>query len=827
MRPEKLTMQAFGSYGKKEIIDFNVLGNGVFLITGDTGAGKTTIFDAITFALYGDTSGQKRSGKMMRSKYATEDTDTFVELTFSYRDKQYTINRSPEYYRLSKKKNAKGEYENVKQSPKVTLIMPNGSAFNGKLKETDEKIEEIIGLNIDQFTQIAMLAQGDFLKLLHAESKERKAIFTKIFNTTFYNSACFVLKNTRNESYGALMDNENLLKNAISRIRTVDNESITEDFTQGMRILQAVNFIDDNLKKAAAIENELLTERKILEEKKTKVVSFYEKINSIIEDENKDKKNFESTQLKIKQGESKTDGLKEQLKELEMFEKEHLLEYQTEIIKLEGDMPKYDLQLKLQEEIKQCEKQVKDINKEIETLQLSLANIKKEYDKASKKAIEAINLHKEAQASYDNMLRDYYNEQAGILAKDLKDGEPCPVCGSITHPKLCELSQNAPTKKMVEDAKLVRDKLDKEKDIAMDYLAAYKQKYEEANKNYEEKADALIEKKNEYAANVLSHKNKLVEYEKELVFENISKLVTRINKLKDTINSHKKNLEIVRDEISKLNIFVGEQKGILGILDTKLKDYGNKMKNLMEKLSKEGFTELLDVKLQLDDIEQKIKDNNKQSKELYSLIENNKEILKEITKNGKAYEKQKEEFLVLDKLYKTYSGNLVKKSRIDFETYIQRQYFKKIIQSANKRLYLLSNNEFILKCRSIEDLSGGNAQVGLDLDVESLSNNMVRDVKTLSGGESFLAALSMALGLADVIGQTAGAIKIETMFIDEGFGNLDDNSRECSIRVLSQLAGENRMIGIISHVNELKESLNKKIYVKKTNHGSTTYMEVQ
>ena len=186
MRPIRLEMSAFGSYAEKTVIDFSKIANGLFLITGDTGAGKTTIFDAITYALYGQTSGGKRDGNMMRSQYASEDCETYVEFVFQYRNENYTIRRNPEYMRVGKRKNADGSLKYVKEAPKVELMMPDGMVFTGKKKETDLKITEIMGMDAEQFTQIAMIAQGDFLKLLHAESKERRKIFSRIFQTRYY-----------------------------------------------------------------------------------------------------------------------------------------------------------------------------------------------------------------------------------------------------------------------------------------------------------------------------------------------------------------------------------------------------------------------------------------------------------------------------------------------------------------------------------------------------------------------------------------------------------------------------------------------------------------
>ena len=217
MRPIKLTMSAFGSYSGMETIDFTKIQGGLFLVTGDTGAGKTTIFDAVTYALYDRTSGGRRDGNMMRSQYADDEAETFVEYTFAYRDGQYTIRRNPEYMRAGKRKNADGKIRLVKETSKVSLIMPDGKEFQGKKREVDQKIEQIIGLDAGQFTQIAMIAQGDFLRLLHAESKERKKIFSKIFQTQIYRDVQEQLKEQGKALYIQLKENEADIRREMER----------------------------------------------------------------------------------------------------------------------------------------------------------------------------------------------------------------------------------------------------------------------------------------------------------------------------------------------------------------------------------------------------------------------------------------------------------------------------------------------------------------------------------------------------------------------------------------------------------------------------------
>ena len=218
MKPKLLTMSAFGSYGGVTQIDFERAGTGLFLITGDTGAGKTTIFDAISFALYGAASGAGREGAMLRSQYAPEDAETWVELTFEDKGQDYTIRRSPAYTRLSKRKNKDGAYTATSVAPKASLLLPDGSEMSGRIREIDEKIRAIVGVDRDQFSQITMIAQGEYIRLLHASSKERKEIFSRIFHTGIYGRIQQKLREADRTLYGRLEDNKTRCEEVIRQV---------------------------------------------------------------------------------------------------------------------------------------------------------------------------------------------------------------------------------------------------------------------------------------------------------------------------------------------------------------------------------------------------------------------------------------------------------------------------------------------------------------------------------------------------------------------------------------------------------------------------------
>ena len=215
MRPLKLILSAFGPYSEKTQLDMTQLGTGgIYLITGDTGAGKTTLFDAITYALYGEASGGSRTTEMLRSKYADAATPTFVELTFLLKGKTYVICRNPEYMRPSKR----GAGKETKETAKAELTMPDGGVISG-ISAVNEKMTELLGIRKEQFTQIAMIPQGDFLKLLLSGTKERAAIFREIFNTRPYLQLQEQLKKEAGTLYNAIKDDEKSIRQYLAEVR--------------------------------------------------------------------------------------------------------------------------------------------------------------------------------------------------------------------------------------------------------------------------------------------------------------------------------------------------------------------------------------------------------------------------------------------------------------------------------------------------------------------------------------------------------------------------------------------------------------------------------
>ena len=1053
MRPVKLIMSAFGSYAGRTEIDFTEIPNGLFLITGDTGAGKTTIFDAITYALYDRTSGGTRDGNMMRSQYADEGTDTYVEYTFIYQKKQYKILRNPEYMRLGKRKYADGSLRYVKETPKVELTLPDGSVFKGKKRETDQKIVEITGLDADQFTQISMIAQGEFLKLLLAESKERKKIFSRIFQTRFYYRIQEELKKQAVQLYVKLEQNLQEMKLEMARTeypvcengketelsrkwkevsgqdipdRDRISEILKEIIGQGSRLEKACKKEADGAQVLLEDKNRLLKEAELLDQlfdsygqvlshlkektaEKAKYELMKEQIQSgksaervrteekrYLEEEKRltelktqdhtlQKKLQECRQLLQELTEDQKEAVKEKIeKEIVLTEKkvriqDAILQYesinkkQETLNKLAEEIKKYlnhariikeknEILQNKNEEIIEFLKQHEDVDicinecrnkkqqteekmrqyKELDRQENRKEQLKEDCERAKKEAECEQKNYEHAWAEYEMKYQKFLKEQAGILALTLEAGQPCPVCGSREHPQITLSSDEAPTQAEVESAKEERDRKEKTRDIKVaafrECLAGYQaaqeicqtlqmnikdapedgfktnwkkimqnlgqtfaeteeqlkqleqisEKCKALKKNQKQIAEQSVElERKERETDQCLTESKLVytkvqtEYQtakEKLPYETIEEAEKHLAQTVGALEQLRKNYETVTRRLTEIQNkekeLEGRSKTVKASALQSQKEAEKKKLRYEQVMKAQGFadeesyhrkcmkeTELEEaerwteayqrelqeleanrklLEQQLKGKERKdiaqIKQEMKEASEvleqirreymrLHNINEKNREIRDNLRRNFEKNSGLQNQYEIIGNLSKTANGNLSGSAKLDFETYIQRQYFRQIIRAANKRLIRMTSGEFILQCRDVEKL-GSQGQAGLELDVYHMATDTIRDVKTLSGGESFMAALSMALGLSDIVQNTAGAIHLDTMFIDEGFGSLDDASRDQAIRVLNDLADKDRLVGIISHVNELKEQIDHKLVVKKTDKGSSVSWSV-
>ena len=915
MRPNKLIMSAFGPYAGKVTLELDKLGeNGLYLITGDTGAGKTTIFDAITYALFGEASGQTRETSMFRSKYAEPEMPTIVELYFTCNNKEYYIKRNPEYDR----RKSRGEGITTEKA-NAELRCPGGRVIT-KLKEVNNAVVEIIGIDRNQFTQIAMIAQGDFLKLLLASTEERKKIFQKLFKTQSY----YVLQERLKSESGKLSHEYDAIKSSIEQyingivcdeenpcfpgVCNAKNGDLTaEEITE---LLQKLISDDENLETMISEEKEKL--QKKLDDIKSRIARAEDIIVAKID--------FEKNEIDFKNEIEKEADLKENLK-LKKGSLPEVKKHVERVAEIKAVLPDYDVLNKSQrlfnennsfiddsskimeknetkikslgEEITALTDESKSLEKigetklKLETEKKNLQDEKNKHEKLNANIEDAEKQRKKYEESavfysqkqkiseiLDSELKEktriYLEAQAGILAETLEANKACPVCGSTSHPKLASKPVDVPTK---EELDTLQDNFAKANTIANNARAeagnlkgASDEKNEGVLKEIislfgdvtlndaksliaEKKSDIdsqignLDNKINEVMVKIF-RKNKLDEIipQKTLVLEKAKEDLQEIKdklKIKTTENKtlEKRIIELTdkltyktkTDAENKIIILTKEAETIQNEYEAALKAVTeNKEKLASLKSAKEEILKRIgsgvDIDLEKEKenkqfLEEKQAELDVKSKEVHSRKTTNKSSLNNILQKLDEIKIVEEKWMWMKALSNTANGNLSGREKLMLETFIQTTYFDRIIDRANTRFMVMSGGQYELKRRNKAE--NNRSQSGLELDVIDHYNGTERSVKTLSGGESFKASLSLALGLSDEIQSSAGGIKLDTMFVDEGFGSLDDESLEQAIRALSSLAEGNRLVGIISHVSELKSKIDKQIVVKKEKTGGS------
>jgi len=907
MRPLKITMSAFGPYAGEVTLDMQKLGkSGIYLITGDTGAGKTTVFDAISYALYGEASGNYRENTTLRSKYASADTPTFVELEFEYNNEIYKINRNPEYPRPNKR----GEGF-TKQSANAELVMPDGSVIT-KIKDVSAKVEEIIGINKNQFSQIAMIAQGDFRKLLNCETNERSKIFRKIFKTEPYHNIEIKLSSLFNELKRNREKEKSGIEQYINQLKCNENDTLSLELE---RAKSGDVLIEDVIKLAGEIINKDTLEYTKTQKNIESINEEIEKINSNIklyENQEATKKAYAKASAKLEELKTKRNECEKTYKSAEA-QRERLDDLTKKINLINSKMPKYDelkslensinertqsfeksnnlLKLK-QQEITLLEKEIDEKSKALEEVKgadllvqkltaqkeeikkkaEALKELKTEIDRckteqknlknAQSFAKSALDEYGALENEYNQIYIAFFNEQAGIIADELKDGEPCPVCGSTSHPNLARKSENAPSQADVESAQNLVKKAQEKADKARDTASALKSRFDEIAANVKSAAKKLFGTDDnvfdDYNSNINALKK---EYDDTLaLLKTANEKLNLYQKLDKEIPKIQEKQKSLSDEISTLNTqkasdeaFISENtKRVTSIkseLDfesadlakDKLKEYtnlSNDIKNAIEK-SKNDFDDIKSKydtqkgtkaslekalkefkEIDLASLKEKSlklneykKDVDKTAKSLYSRIESNKLLVDNISEKRDILKGYDDKYVWLKALSETANGDISGKEKITLETFVQMTYFDSIIRKANIRLLTMSDGQYELVRRSDAETLKKNE--GLALDVIDHFNASTRSVSTLSGGESFMASLCLALGLSDEIQSSNGGIKLDTMFVDEGFGSLDGEALDRALSALTSLSQGNRLVGIISHVDALRDRIDNKIVITK------------
>ncbi len=917
MRPLKLTVSAFGPYAGKTVLDLNKLGNsGLYLITGDTGAGKTTIFDAVTYALYGEGSGENREPSMFRSKYAEADTPTEVELIFAYGGKEYKVRRNPDYERP--KKSGEGV---TKQKAEAELTYPDGRVVT-KLKDVDKAIRDIMGIDRSQFLQIAMIAQGDFLKLLLAETKDRQKIFRQIFKTKLYQDLQDRLKTESGNLNAQCAEARKNIEIYIDGVACDENDVLSMEVKKAKEGSLPTDEVLDLIDKLINKDSENLenVEKTLVESAKSlEVVN-----NNLGKVEEREK--VEKALSDAKQGLEKellANGILKSAfedEEKKIPEREKIAE---EKARIEGEYPRYDVLTTLKNEIEDGGKKIAAYEKKLEADQKqytldaeTFAKLKNEYESLShagegreklinlrEKANDRASKLKELSNSLDdwtdlnnnlkNMQEDYkkaaetsqkasedyeaknrafLDEQAGILAEKLEDGKPCPVCGSLEHPLIACKSAKAPTEEMLNKAKKkanealkdaqnksgsckeAKAKLDsKQEEINKAAKALWtetvhfmdedrnrlskeqKAVKEEISKLNEEiaKEEKNVKRRDALAESLPDKENELKEREKNLS-ERRTKLEaskSALSERKQRYEDSKKDLRFASKEEAEKEVHAAEKaisdmKKAYDEAQKKLADSNQRVagfKSSIKDLDNQATSGSQLVKAEemqkKAEIESRRNEADKVSRMLHSQIDNNKKAMTNIQKEAGDLSDLEKRYTWVKALSNTANGNITGKEKVMLETYIQMHYFDRIVERANTRFMIMSGGQYELKRRT--EAENNRTQSGLDLDVVDHYNGSERSVKTLSGGESFKASLSLALGLSDEIQASVGGVQLDTMFVDEGFGSLDEESLNQAMKALTSLADGNRLVGIISHVSELKERIDKQIVVTKEKSGGS------
>lgn len=1092
MRPLKLVMQAFGSYGNRTEIDFEKPDQNLFLITGNTGSGKTTIFDAIVFALYGEASSNanKKNGAELQSQFVEIGTEPFVSLTFSEKNgteiELYTVKRIPRHVRPLKR----GSGEKM-VSEEVALTMPDGSEYPAK--ETDAKLMEIVGLTKEQFMQVAMIAQGEFMELLRAKSDDKKMIFRKLFHTGLYEEIKNEFAVRKKEKQAEIdqirmrciaeisrtelpegLEQTAFLKEKKKELEKSKDFSVTvlEQFLEKLELLceelskrtkEAKKIVQkrsqerDHARDAAAKASQLLKsfvqledaektlqslkeqEEAITEQQELAVrvedawevqavyqrlldcKKMLEKLRSDLQEQTEQlPKLTEDTKLCIQ---NTKDAKHQQEEEVAAFTKvEEKVKKAMEVFtKMEAAGQDVIQKEKAVQNAEEKERAVKAKKEQLEkqqeawrersqqlaqseknlalwqAKQKDFALLETEFSRAEQTAKEyktqkqttekrrlayqkASQEFEEKNAVYEQKRKIFLNAQAGFLAQELKEGCPCPVCGSTEHPSPCKLEkehQNL-TKEMIEELALQAEQLRGKQEQAAAAAEAAGSLLEEKQKNAGESFEHLRRRANEvlgleempdfsgmidtaekadfgkttvsdqksdfekictdflkWMKDELLQQNKKLEAEGRQLQKEVNEyqmLLSALTKAEKQKEQFQEKLEQSAKETADAKTALERSRVMLESLEGS-KDYQNqqeaqaayakadtakKEKDVLvmraeerlqkaqeqenraqtliakykkeipqqmeeQKIRQQAYREILEEKhfpetawmeltrtyskTQVQKWKQDAQNHGRQKAAAESLInsaraaigEQPKPVLEELEKTSEAAEaawkesqrvlEQWQEIWRIDQkvcqalkpqmeersevmhqyeklngLYQLLSGNK-KNSRMDIETYVQRHYLEQILEAANQRFQDMSAGQFELRMCDI-DKAGTGKNRGLDLMVYSAVTGKVREVRTLSGGESFMAALSLALGMADQIQESSAAINLDMMFIDEGFGSLDEHSRDQAVKVLQNMAEGEKLIGIISHVTELKQEIEDQLIVTKDDQGSHTRWQI-
>ena len=917
MRPLFLKIAGFGPYAGVQELNLEQLGaGGLYLITGDTGAGKTTIFDAVTFALFGEASGESRKPEMLRSMYARPEDPTYVELTFSHDGKTYTVRRSPAYTRKSKRASKSGK-DTVTQAADAVLSRPDGEPVT-KVTEVNSAIREIIGLTRGQFVQISMISQGEFRKLLQAGTEERQKIFRDIFHTGPYLTLQQRLKERATELRRQREQASLSIRQYVEGIRCDDYSVHAMDVQKARQgqlpTAEVLELFAAVLTEDRRSQEDYTEQLSVLEKRSEQVtakLSQAEACRSAKQTLAQKQQSEAITLQQLAQAEKTLAAAQESLPEQAELEKKITgielllpsyakLDAQTaELSQVTGRLTQAERTQKTAEAAKTTltagiealkaeRKSLEGADAREATLTARRSQLEERITKlnglisdlaqldrkqATLKEKQAAYLEADAESTkkkqfYDAVNKAFLDEQAGILAAALQPGQPCPVCGSTVHEKLAVISQNAPTEETVKKAKKDYDTAQQatvtasaEANKQSGIVATARENLlktlgellegtapEEAGFAARQQKEQLAQeiagldlqlrevrkkqaRKQELDSSIPAREQELAETEaafaaaKETAVSlsvSVEALHKQLAQLRETLSFADANA--AKAEKKKLEVRLQEWKTALANAQTHLSECKERLAGI-----RSAITQLQDQTQQGSDADLEALKQEKltlsgskaavmqKQKTLHARITANEAALDSITQKGQQLAQLDATYGWVNNLSETANGNLGGKDKVMLETYIQTYFFDRILERANLRLRKMSGGQYDLKRRTVINKQ---SQTGLELDIIDHINTTERSVNTLSGGEAFLASLALALGLSDEVQMSSG-IRLDTLFVDEGFGSLDSDSLSKAYSALAGLTEGNRLVGIISHVTELKERIDKQILVTKTLSGGS------
>lgn len=813
MKPLKLVLSAFGPYAGRTEIDFTRLGEqGLYLITGDTGAGKTIIFDALCYALYGETSGGTREASMLRSQYAQADVPTFVELAFRLRGQEYVVRRNPEYQRPAKR----GSGLTLERAA-AELRYPDARQPVTKTGEVDRAVKELLGLDYKQFTQIAMIAQGQFRKFLDTNTDERSKIFRELFHTEFYQS---LQERLKREALDKCKECEELQRRTAQFLGGISCAAYPEHAAKLALWRQqefrgcageALDLVDAVIKLDEAKQAQNAAAKSALDEQQRALNAQLEGFSQMAELESAVRSLQAQKERLQQQADSEAEAKSAREKQLASLESawQEAQAAQLAAAQEQGEQQRLAARKR---DLQDVQAMLARYNEELAELETKRAEYREHMQDFTEK-----------KQKYDALDMAFLQAQAGVLAATLKEQEACPVCGSLQHPRPAVLPQDTPTEQQVKQAQAAMTS-------AKAYLGNLAGQGRKLNAGCERQLQLTLDKSRELLG--CAEPEKLpacLQAEQKQTAEQTRELEARLRPLVQLARQEAQRAAAVtrqRDSNARADADAQKRVAELAKVEGQLQEKTGQLEQQQRLVADVDEAALRAQGAELAAAQRELE---QQDRRLYAAIENNKGITDNVRQSTESLRRSEEEYQSLKALADTMNGRLVGKKHVNLETYIQMHYFDKILRRANVRLLQMTSGQYEL-CREAldnDEVKTGNSKTGLDLVVHDHYSGRRRSVKTLSGGESFMASLALALGLADEVQSSAGGIQLDAMFVDEGFGSLDDSALQQAVATLQGLSEGRRLVGIISHVHDLIDMIDTQLVVTKRTNGAGTGSEVQ